>query len=90
MFQGYYQLSVAENSRKYTAFATHLGLFEFLKLPFGVCNGPSCFNTAMAQALRGLQWKYVLTYIDDLLVYSSTFSEHIERLDLVVKGLLNN
>lgn len=83
MFQGYYQLGVAEDSRKYTAFATHLGLFEFLKLPFGVCNGPSCFNSAMASALRGLQWKYVLTYIDDLLVYSSTFSEHIERLNLV-------
>ena len=83
LLQGFHQLNVAEESRKYTAFTTHLGLFEFLKLPFGLTGAPATFSLAMAAALRDVNWKLAMAYVDDVITYSPTFSEHIRRLDIV-------
>ena len=77
---GYWQIELDEESREKTAFASHKGLFEFNVLPFGVCNGPGTFQRLMNAVLAGLTWKSCLVYLDDIIVFSKTFSDHIQRL----------
>ena len=77
---GYHQLPMDPKDQEKTAFSTPDGHYEFNVLPFGVCNGPSAFQRMMSLVLSGLQWKVCLTYIDDVIVFSKTFSEHLSNL----------
>ena len=83
----YMQLEVDEEDRHKTAFITKYGLFEYLVMPFGLCNAPSTFQRCMEMVFRGLQWNILLVYLDDIIVMSSNFDEHIERLEEVFKRL---
>ncbi|MCP4459317.1 MAG: RNA-directed DNA polymerase, partial [Cytophagales bacterium] len=75
---GFWQIPVAEDSIEKTAFVVHGGLFEFLRLPFGLCNSPSTFQRHMAEVIRGLIG--VLCYIDDIIVFSKSWEEHLQNL----------
>ena len=77
---GYWQLEVDEADRHKTAIITKYGLFEYAKLPMGLCNSPSSFQRCMELILRGLQWKTVLIYLDDIIVFSSSLDEHLVKL----------
>ena len=83
---GYWQLEVHEADRHKTAIIFHIssitkyGLFEYTKLPMGLCNSPSSFQRCMELILRGLQWKTVLIYLDDIIVFSSSLDEHLVKL----------
>jgi hypothetical protein len=68
---GYWQLEIAESDRDKTAFITKYGLYEYVKMPFGLCNAPSTFQRCVELILRGLQWKTLLIYIDEIVIYSS-------------------
>ena len=83
LMAGYWQIELTEQSREKTAFVTHAGLFEFNVMAFGLCNAPSCFQRLMECVLRGLNWKIALIYLDDVLVYSRTFEDHLQHLRLV-------
>ncbi|KAJ8705933.1 hypothetical protein PYW07_010710 [Mythimna separata] len=85
MKNGFYQISIAPESIKYTAFITPDGHFEFLKMPFGICNGPSVFQRAISKAVQHL--KFILVYIDDLLIPFGTISEGLDYLDQTLKAL---
>ncbi len=74
-------------SKEYTAFTTYDGLYQFKVLPFGLCNAPSTFQRLMESVLRGLNWQICLIYIDDIIIFSKTFPEHLEHLDLVFSCL---
>ena len=76
----YFQIKVNENDKRKTAFITKYGTFQFIKMPFGLCNAPSTFSTVMNLVLRGLNWKTVLAFLDDILVLGNTFRSHIENL----------
>ena len=76
-----------EEDRRKTAFITKYSLFEYLVIPFGFCNAPSTFQRCMEMVFRGLQWNILLVYLDDIIVMSSNFDEHIERLEEVFKRL---
>ena len=76
-----------KTSQQYTAFATASGLYEFCVLPFGLCNAPSTFQRLMHQVLHGLDWNICLIYLDDIIVFSRTFDEHLSRLRLVFDRL---
>ncbi len=80
---GYWQLPVHEADSEKTAFVTFRGLFEWVILPFGLCNSPACFQCAMDLALVGLQWQNCLVYMDDIIVYSPSFSQHLLDLQAV-------
>ena len=87
---GYFQLKVKEEDRPKTAFVTRDGLFEFLVMPFGLCNAPSTFERAMELILHGLQWSHLLVYLDDVIVIGKTFNEHLGRLEEVFKRFSTN
>ena len=83
----YMQLEVAEEDRHKTAFIAKYGLFEYLVMPFGLCNAPSTFQRCVGLIFRGIQWKYLLVYLDDIIVMASNFDEHLDRLEEVFKRL---
>ena len=70
-----------------TAFTTGDALYEFTRVPFGLANAPSAFANLIGAVLNGLQFKFCLAYLDDIIVYSSTIEEHIEHLQIVFKRL---
>ena len=80
-------LEVAEEDRHKTAFITKYGLFEYLVMPFGLCNAPSTFQRCVELIFRGIQRKYLLVYLDDIIVMASNFDEHLDRLEEVFKRL---
>ena len=84
---GYWQIQLDQNATEKTAFTTHCGLFEFTRMPFGLCNAPSTFQRLMQTVLAGLEWKSCFVYIDDILVCSRTFEEHIVHLQEVFERL---
>ena len=56
-------------------------------MPFGLCNSPVTFQRLMELVLHGLQWQTCLIYLDDVIVYASTFDEHIRRVDEVLRRI---
>ena len=77
---GYWQVELHPQDREKSAFATCYGLYEFRVMPFGLCNAPATFQQLMENLLNGLQWRTCLVYLDDIIVYSKTFDEHLDRL----------
>ena len=84
---GYWQIEINEEDRHKTAFSTRTGHYEYVTMPFGLCNAPSTFERAMELIMRGLQWKSLIIYLDDLIILSSNFDQHIDRLDTVLGRL---
>lgn len=86
---GYWQIPMDEADKEKTAFSTPDGLYEFNVMPFGLCNAPATFERMIDTVLRGLKWKTCLCYLDDIVVFSSTFDDHLQRLDEVLTCLSN-
>ena len=84
---GYHQVAAHENDRHKTAFTTPFGLFEYTRLPFGVCNGPATFQRLMQATMNDLIFQIMFVYLDDILVYSPTFADHLTRLQTVLQRL---
>ena len=85
---GYWQVPIREEDKEKTAFRTSSGqLFEFNQLPFGLCNAPATFSRLMDKTLAGLAWSICLYYLDDIIVFSKTWEEHLERLATVFEWL---
>lgn len=80
---GYWQVELDPSDREKTAFNTGSGLYQFKVLPMGLTNAPPTFQRLMELVLRGLHWKLCLVYLDDVLVFSRTFSEHLSGLEEV-------
>ena len=85
---GYWQIPVAESDIPKTAFITKYGLYEYTKMPFGLCNAPSTFQRCMEMVFRGLQWHTLLIYLDDIIVLGATMQENLARLDQVLGRLV--
>ena len=69
LVSGYWQIEMDPAKRDKSAFTTHCGLFEFLRMPFGLCNSPATFQRLMQTILVGLERKICYVYLDDILVY---------------------
>ena len=84
---GYWQIEVNEHSIPKTAFNTRSGKYEFLTMPFGLTNAPATFQRIMNEALRDLTHRYVIVYLDDIVVYSDTAEDHFNHLEEVFRRL---
>ena len=78
MHSGYWQVLVKEEDIGKTCFVTRKGIFGFKVLHFGLCNAPSTFQRLVDMALAGLTWEVCLAYLDDLIIFSSMFEQHLE------------
>ncbi|GJW82660.1 putative reverse transcriptase domain-containing protein [Tanacetum coccineum] len=84
---GYHQLRVHEDDIPKTAFRTRYGNFEFTVMPFGLTNTPAVFMDLMNRVCRLYLDKFVIVFIDDILIYSKTWEEHEVHLGLVLEIL---
>ena len=87
---GFWQVPLAEESKQFTAFTHSMGLFECDRMPFGICNAPTTFQRLMQNCLGELNLTYCLIYLDDIIVYSKTQEEHLQRMRVVFDHLREN
>ncbi|KAL1281970.1 hypothetical protein QQF64_000773 [Cirrhinus molitorella] len=84
---GYLQVPVSEQDKPKTAFCTPFGLFEWNRMPFGLCNAPSTFQRLMERLFGDQRCQSLLLYLDDVVVFSSSIAQHLERLAMVLDRL---
>ncbi|GBG60083.1 hypothetical protein CBR_g414 [Chara braunii] len=84
---GYHQISIRPQDRYKTAFKTPYWLFEWVVMPFGLTNTPTTFQATMTNEFRAMLDRFVLVYLDDILVYSRTLEEHLDHLRRVLETL---
>nr|ABE26655.1 pol polyprotein [Nosema bombycis] len=84
---GYHQIKMREEDIEKTAFACREGLFEFLRMPFGLVNGPATFQRAMNRILRPFLGRFVMVYMDDMIIYSRDKREHEGHVREVLDAL---
>jgi Reverse transcriptase (RNA-dependent DNA polymerase) len=80
---GYFQVPLDKADRPKTAFSTRDGHFQFKVLPQGLTNGPPTFQRIVNQILGPNRWKHVLAYIDDIIIYSQNFTQHLQHMEEV-------
>ena len=78
---------VNEADRHKTAFIVPGGLYEFVAMPFGLVGAPATFQRLMNKVLEPVINKFVFCYLDDIIVFSETFEEHLKHLQIVFELL---
>jgi hypothetical protein len=84
---GYWQIPLETESRKFTAFRTSRGLYQFTVMPFGLSNAPATFQRCMEEILGDLHWQGVLVYLDDILIHADQVESCLELVKEVFRRL---
>ena len=90
LIKGYYQVPIDEESRQYTAFSTPQHQYQFKRLSFGLKNSGIQFQKHMQEILSDFNNKQVIVYIDDILILSQSFQEHLQLVEKVLTSLMLN
>jgi hypothetical protein len=80
---GYHQIRVAEHDAWNISFKTKEGLFEWLVMSFGICNSLTTFMCVMNDVIRNFLDDFVIVYLDDILIFSGTWDEHVRYVNQV-------
>ena len=86
----FWQIPLKKRDRRKTAFACELGLFEWRRMPFGLCNASATFQRSITRALQKIQQRHgsvVMAYIDDIVIATETIEDHLERIREVFECL---
>ena len=81
----YHQLHLHTDSRILKAFITPWGFYDWVRIPFGLMNAPPTFQRFMEHCLRDYRDNFAIPYLDDLLILSKTFEEHLNHIKLVLQ-----
>ena len=85
--KGFYQVPIEPASRKYTAFTSHLGLMQLRVAVMGYTNSPSFFQRRMNALLAPYLWQFAVAYLDDLIIWSRSFEEHLQHVGMVLQAV---
>ena len=86
---GYWQINIKESDRHKTAFNTKFGSYEFNRMPFGLSNAPYTFQRIMDIMLTGFKWINCLVYLDDIIIFSTTFDQHLTDIASILNVIRN-
>ena len=84
---GYWQVRIAEGDEAKTACVTRYGSYEFLVMPFGLTNAPTTFCNLMKDVLYEFLDRFVVVYLDDIVIYSRSLEDHVKHLRAVFHTL---
>ena len=87
MASGFWKVTMAPETKEESAFRTTSALYQWNVMPFGLSTAPGTFERLMTLLLKWLQFKICLCYLDDIIVFSNSFTEHLTRLEEVFKEL---
>ena len=87
LMQGYHQIFMKEFDIRKTLFHTHHDHYEFRVMPFGLCNEPSSFQATMNRLFQPHLHRYIIVFFDDILIYSRSFNDHLEHLEIAFQVL---
>jgi hypothetical protein len=91
MKSGYHQVEVEEIHKERTAFTVGpLGFFEYVKMPFGLSNSPATYQRLMEEVLGDYNMTICVIYLDNLIIFSETYEQHLERIDMILTRLHDN
>jgi len=90
LLQGCHQILMASEDVSKTTFRMHHGHYEFMVMPFGLCNAPSSFQATMNTTFGPYLRKFIIVFFDDILIYSRTFPDHLEHLKTTFQTLTDN
>jgi hypothetical protein len=85
--QAYHQIPLSEASKPLTAFCTDWNLYQFSKVPFGLATGAQVLTRLLDRVFHDIKFKFVYHYLDDLVIYSESYDQHLEHVRIVLDRL---
>ncbi|KAI7952911.1 hypothetical protein MJO29_008542 [Puccinia striiformis f. sp. tritici] len=90
VLKGFHQIPIAPQSRQYLRIICHLGIYEYLRMPFGIKNAPSHFQRMMDTIFGSfIRQNWMMVYIDDIIIYSNDWETHLEKINMVLSTAIN-
>ncbi|KAI5454141.1 hypothetical protein NCC49_005131 [Naganishia albida] len=83
--KGFHQIEIDPKDREKTAFRTHRGLHQYKRMPFVLKSGPGIFQRLMDKVLGRYKWQICLVYIDDIIIYSKSYEEHLQDVERILQ-----